>query len=213
MEKLKSIREDYDKHTLTEEHLTDDPMEFFQFWMEDALASDEPEPTAVQLATVDANGQPSLRVVLLKGFDARGFQFFTNYQSKKGQEISENNQVALCVLWKSQQRQIRIEGRAVKMDQAESTSYFQSRPKESQIGAWASAQSAEMQNPSDLVNKFKEISQQYADVEVLPCPEHWGGYIVAPTAIEFWQGRQSRLHDRFRYELTGDVWKASRLWP
>lgn len=213
MEKLKSIREDYNKHTLTEEHLTDDPMEFFQYWMEDALSSDEPEPTAIQLATVDAHGQPSLRVVLLKGFDARGFQFFTNYNSKKGQEIEENDRVALCLLWKSQQRQIRIEGKAMKMDKVESEAYFQSRPKDSQVGAWASSQSDEMKNASDLVDRFKEISEQYADAEVLPCPEHWGGYVVAPTAIEFWQGRQSRLHDRFRYEKEGDTWTSRRLWP
>ena len=148
MEKLKSIRSDYNKHELTEAQLTEDPMQLFKTWMDEALQSDEPEPTCIHLATVSPDGQPSVRVVLLKGFDARGFQFFTNYSSQKGEEISSNNKVAISILWKSQQRQIRIEGQAEKMTREESTAYFQSRPKESQIGAWSSAQSQHLEQRS-----------------------------------------------------------------
>lgn len=213
MENLKDLRREYDKSHLSRQEMTNDPLEFFAFWMREALASEELEPSAMNLSTVDAKGRPSSRIVLLKGFDDRGFQFYTNYGSRKGAEMEANGNVSLTIFWATQHRQVRINGQVTKLSEKESREYFQSRPKESQIGAWASSQSSIMTGHNELMDRYEEVARKYEEADVLPLPPDWGGYNVHPEEIEFWQGRPSRLHDRFHYTRKETGWKIDRLWP
>jgi len=213
MANLGDVRKNYYKDVLFLGALSADPMIQFERWYQDAERIKLKEPNAMTLATVSANGQPSARIVLLKGFDKTGFTFYTNYVSKKGQDIAANPQVGLCFLWKDLERQVRIEGVAEKVDEEVSKGYFNSRPRGSQISAWASPQSQEI-NEEYLDDKRKLVEDQFADKETIPLPPHWGGYTVKPSRIEFWQGRSNRYHDRFKYQLSDSGnWKIVRLAP
>lgn len=187
----------------------------FYKWWDEAVDSEIEEPNAMTLATANAEGQPSARIILLKGASADGFEFYTNYKSRKALEIEHNPKVALVFLWKEIERQIRIEGIANKLSKEKSQVYFQSRPHGSQIGAWASPQSKVITDRKELEEAAEKISEQFENVDPLPCPDHWGGYIVKPHLIEFWQGRADRLHDRIRYSQNekGENWMIDRLAP
>lgn len=210
---IQNLRKDYTVDTLLEKALQDDPIEQFKLWFDQALEANVPEPNAMTLATADSDGKPSARIVLLKGIGQDGFVFYTNYQSHKGKELKENPQAALVFHWHQLQRQIRIEGQVEMINEEASTTYFQSRPKGSQIGAWASPQSQAIGSRKLLEDNVRRLENEYKDVEQLPRPSHWGGYRVIPEKIEFWQGRSSRLHDRIQYEKEGKKWKVSRLAP
>ena len=215
-EHIESLRKDYHLKTLNENEVFEDPIRQFQKWFKEAEEANVDEPNIMVLSTSDSENRPSSRVLLLKGVDEEGFRFYTNYESEKGQTIAENPQVSLMFLWYKTQQQVRIKGTAYKLSPEDSERYFQSRPKNSQIGAWASPQSQVIENRDVLENKVAEITEKYADQEVLPKPPHWGGYIVKPYQIEFWQGRPSRLHDRLRYtltELNPKKWTLERLAP
>ena len=189
------------------------PIKQFAIWFQRALTSNLPEPNAMTLATVGKNGAPSARVVLLKSFDEHGFTFFTNYLSPKARDLDENPLVALVFFWAALQRQVRITGSVSKVTREESGEYYHTRPVGSQIGAWASGQSSVLLSREELERRFAEVEQRYKG-HVIPLPEHWGGYRVTPDAIEFWQGRPSRLHDRFRYaRQEGGAWVIDRLSP
>ncbi len=208
---IADLRTEYALKTLEERHAQPDPMQQFGIWMVEAIHAQVPEPTAMSLATVGANGRPSGRIVLLKGVDPKGFVFFTNYQSRKGQELAANPVAALTFMWKELERQVRIEGSVEKVSQEESAAYFATRPLGSRIGAWASPQSEVIANRAWLEERWNALTQQYG--EEPPLPPHWGGYRVLPDHLEFWQGRRSRLHDRIAYSREGERWKVSRLAP
>jgi pyridoxamine 5'-phosphate oxidase len=197
---------------LSETDLDADPIQQFQQWYEAAIGTGIPEPNAMSLATVAADGQPSLRTVLLKLYDARGFVFFTNYESRKATEMAGNPRVACLFPWVALARQVNIVGQVEKISTAESLRYFATRPRGSQIGAWASHQSQVITSRSLLEMKVEEMRRHFADGEI-PLPGFWGGYRVVPQSIEFWQGRESRLHDRFRYSRQGEGWALVRLAP
>jgi pyridoxamine 5'-phosphate oxidase len=207
------LRKEYTLHGLSEADALPDPIEQFRAWFDAAVAAQLPEPNAMTLATATADGRPSARIVLLKDVDARGFVFFTNYQSRKGSELAENPYAALIFYWAELERQVRIEGVVAQIDPDESEAYFQSRPRGSRLGAWASAQSTVIAGREELERRLDEVTAAYAD-RVLPRPPHWGGYRVTPDVIEFWQGRPSRLHDRLRYTRNADGgWVIERLSP
>ena len=208
-----SLRRNYAQQTLSETDVLHDPVAQFAVWFEEALSSRLIEPNAMTLATADRAGRPSARTVLLKGFDKQGFVFYTNYGSRKGQNLEENHQAALLFTWLELERQIRIEGAVEKVSQEESLAYFQSRPKGSQIGAWVSAQSSVVENRMVLEKRAAELKAEYEHVGVLPLPPFWGGYRLTPEYLEFWQGRESRLHDRICYTRVGEGWKIGRLAP
>ena len=210
---IAALREDYRAKTLEINDINSNPFLLFKNWFQEALNSSVKEANAMTIATVDAEGKPSARIVLLKGFDEKGFIFYTNYDSKKGQDLAANPHIAAVFLWKDLERQIRIEGKAKKITKAASLQYFQSRPKGSQIGAWASPQSQVIPDRSILENNVVALKEKYKDADNLPIPNHWGGYVIVPTLIEFWQGRSSRLHDRIRYKLKGENWIIERLAP
>jgi len=210
---VSALRRNYALESLSESDVQPDPMAQFNKWFQEALDSSLPEPNAMTLATADKQGRPSARTVLLKAYDHAGFVFYTNYESKKGAELAENPYAALLFTWLELERQIRIEGAVTRLTEAESTAYFQSRPKGSQIGAWASPQSQVIPDRSVLEQNVAALLAQYADAEVIPKPAHWGGYVVQPEMIEFWQGRESRLHDRIQYRLESGVWMIERLAP
>jgi pyridoxamine 5'-phosphate oxidase len=209
---VSDIRKSYTVGALNEGELAPDAIEQFQRWLEDALKSEMLEPTAMMVATADKDGKPSARMLLLKGVDERGFIFFTNYQSRKAQELLENPQAALVFYWDSLERQVRVEGKVKKVPKEESETYFKSRPHGSQLGAWASQQSSVIKNREVVEEKIKELSETYAEGNV-PLPEFWGGYVLEPEVIEFWQGRPNRLHDRLRYTRFEHGWKIERLSP
>ncbi|EMY61762.1 pyridoxamine 5'-phosphate oxidase [Leptospira terpstrae] len=209
---LQNMRRLYTRSVLSEETAGSNPLELFNLWFSEAKTEGEPEPNAMSLATVDKSGQPSARIVLLKGLIRDEFQFFTNYGSDKGKDIAENNKVALNFFWPKLERQIRIEGLASPISKEESKAYFQVRPRESQIGALTSNQSSVVPSREFLEEKFAALTKEWEGKEV-PMPENWGGYSVFPTKIEFWQGRVGRLHDRIQFVRKESGWERSRLSP
>jgi pyridoxamine 5'-phosphate oxidase len=211
-ENIQNLRQDYLAAQLSEADVDSDPIQQFKKWFSDALAAQLYEPNVMTLATADPFGKPSARIVLLKGFDENGFVFYTNYESHKAQDLVGNPQAALVFFWAELQRQVRIEGVVSKVDAQTSTDYFHSRPVGSQIGALASPQSSVLKDRSLLEEKVNQLTAEYEGKEV-PRPLHWGGYVVEPTHIEFWQGRSSRLHDRIVYDLTEGSWIINRLAP
>ncbi|MBO2012546.1 pyridoxamine 5'-phosphate oxidase [Hymenobacter negativus] len=211
---LADLRQTYAQRTLSETDVLPEAVAQFRVWLDEALATKVDEPTALTLSTVAASGQPSSRVVLLKGLpDDAGFLFYTNYDSQKGQELAGQPLAAMNFFWPALERQVRVEGRVEKAPSALSTEYFQSRPRGSQLGAWASPQSQIIESREELETREKELEAHFEGQNPLPRPEHWGGYILRPTRVEFWQGRPSRLHDRIVYELEGSTWRRSRLAP
>ncbi|WP_233233647.1 pyridoxamine 5'-phosphate oxidase [Bordetella sp. LUAb4] len=207
---LADLRQIYDKNELLESHAAASPFDQFATWFDEALAAEVPEPNAMTLATVDTTGQPSARIVLVKGADERGFVFYTNYESRKGHDLADNQRASLLFFWQPLERQIRIEGHVEKVSAEESDAYYKSRPLGSRIGAWASHQSQPVTREA-LEATTREFEQRYG--ETPPRPPHWGGYRVVPARFEFWQGRPSRLHDRLVYELNAKQWLLSRISP
>jgi pyridoxamine 5'-phosphate oxidase len=211
-EHISKIRADYQMATLSETEVGDDPLLFFQKWFNEAQQAGITEVNAMTLATANMWGLPSARIVLLKGLDEEGFIFFTNYESEKGRQMAEEDSVALLFFWKELERQVRIEGVVRKVSAQESDDYFHSRPKGSQISAVASPQSQVIEGRSTLEEKVKELEAQYANSEI-PRPEHWGGYRVIPEKIEFWQGRNNRLHDRIVFYREPEVDNGEGVLP
>lgn len=212
-EHIKQLRADFAKAELNEKDVMPSPFAQFDAWMQQAIAADISEVQAMTLSTANAKGRVASRIVYLREFDAQGFCFYTNYHSDKGKTIEENASVSLCFFWKELERQIRIEGTATKVDAAQSDAYFNARPYSSKIGAWASAQSTSISSREELMTKIEELEKEFTP-DTITRPPFWGGYRVVPSAIEFWQGRQSRLHDRFLYTKTENAaWKIERLSP
>jgi pyridoxamine 5'-phosphate oxidase len=210
---LSDLRRQYASRSLDRPDLQADPFAQFDLWMREAIETELLEPNAMALATVSSNGAPTVRTVLLKGFDERGLVFYTNYASAKARDLAANSQVACLFQWLPLERQVSVTGRAEKISTAESLKYFLSRPHESQIGAWASRQSQIITTRALLEEKFAEMKNKFRAGEV-PLPEFWGGYRVLPHTFEFWQGRPNRLHDRFVYRQTpSDSWHIERLMP
>jgi len=208
---VSDLRQSYEKSTLLENSAAASPFDQFSQWFDQALAAQVPEPNAMTLATVDASGQPAARIVLIKGYDTRGFVFYTNYESRKGHDLLANPRAALLFFWQPLERQVRIEGRVEHVSAEESDAYYHSRPLGSRIGAWASHQSQPVTR-AELEEREQEARARYG--EQPPRPPHWGGYRVVPTLFEFWQGRPSRLHDRLRYLPDGQGgWAIDRLSP
>lgn len=206
------LRRDYTKTVLVESEVFENPIDQFLEWFEQALAAELIDPNAMTLSTATPKGAPSSRIVLLKGVDKKGFRFFTNYNSRKGRELNENPQAALCFYWAPLERQVRIEGKVQKLNAEDSEAYFQRRPRLSRLGAWASKQSSKVDSREQLEARFKEIKKRFEDKDV-PLPDFWGGYLLKPTRIEFWQGRESRMHDRICYEKEKEDWIKFRLAP
>ncbi|GAB5099166.1 MULTISPECIES: pyridoxamine 5'-phosphate oxidase [unclassified Caballeronia] len=213
MTTLADLRKNYSRGSLDAADVAPDPVRQFDTWFAQALDAKLPEPNAMTLATVDENGRPSARIVLIKGFDERGFVFFTNYDSRKGREIAANPAASLLFHWIELERQVRVEGVIVKTSAEESDAYFQSRPLGSRIGAWASEQSQPLESREALEAREREMIEKFGDAP--PRPPHWGGYRLVPDTIEFWQGRPSRLHDRIVYERerADGPWDIKRLAP
>ena len=210
---LESLRREYLHGGLSLDELAADPLDQFSMWMQQAIELGIGDPNAMTIATVSADGQPSQRIVLLKHFDASGFVFYTNYGSRKANELDTNPNISLHFPWHSIDRQVKVCGKAVKVSAAESLKYFASRPKESQIAAIASQQSRVLTSRSFLMNQFESVKQKFSNGEI-PLPDFWGGYRVEPKEIEFWQGGANRLHDRFRYlQSSGSSWSIDRLAP
>ncbi len=210
---LSDLRINYDLGALDEKDLPEHPMRLFENWFIRAENTEEiMEPNAMTLATADENGCPSARIVLLKAFREEGFLFYTNYTSKKGRQLKQNNKAALVFLWKVLHRQVRVEGEVFPLAKEESEAYFKSRPRSSQLGAWVSNQSDALDHREVLEKAYETLEKKFEGKEI-PLPEFWGGYILKPHLIEFWQGRESRLHDRIQYEKEGDLWNRMRLYP
>ena len=209
---IADLRKEYSRASLSEADVHPNPIEQFSTWFGEAIAAQVPEANAMSVSTVGADGRPSSRILLIKEFDQRGFTFFTNYESRKGQQLQENQYAALLFYWIELERQVRIEGRVERVGAAESESYFQSRPLRSRLGAIASAQSRPVASREALEAQVAKVEQQYGEQPLRPA--HWGGYRLVPDYIEFWQGRPSRLHDRIAYTLQADGhWQRQRLQP
>ena len=207
------LRRSYDKYTLEESDLEKTPINLFEKWFQEAAQNNEiDEPNAMTVSTLGRDGFPRGRVVLLKAFSPSGFVFYTNYTSEKGKAIAKHSKVGLSFFWPSQQRQIHVHGKASKLLEEESETYFQSRPRGSQLGAWVSPQSQVIEDRGVLESSLYQLQKKYKD-KPIPKPKHWGGYIVAPQDFEFWQGRPNRLHDRIRYFQVDSEWKYERLAP
>jgi pyridoxamine 5'-phosphate oxidase len=232
---IADVRREYTHGVLRRHEVGPDPIAQFNSWFQEAKGarakgrlrkfivgcyksfsmlggSEPPDVTAMTLATVDTNGRPSARMVLLKGVDQRGFVFFTNYNSRKGQELTENPQAALVFYWADLERQVCIAGKVLKIPESESDAYFQSRPRGSRLAAWVSKQSKVVKDRAELERNWNELETRYAGKEI-PRPPYWGGYVLLPERIEFWQGGPNRLHDRIQYEKSGDQWRIERLAP
>lgn len=210
-DKVKHLRRDFERENLNEEETPDNPLELFREWMDEALEADIKDPNAFVLSTY-AKGEVDSRVVLIREFSEEGIQFFTNYGSQKGRELRENNQAAINFFWADLDRQLRIKAKVRKLDDKQSDEYFSSRPRESQIGAWASQQSQTLESRDHLESEVEKYSKEFEGKEV-PRPNFWGGYLAEVYYYEFWQGRQSRLHDRIVYESADGKWKKKRLYP
>jgi len=209
---LENLRKEYKKGTFTEEDVNKDPFEQFKIWFDEAVSSGEfMMPNAMTLATASSSGKPSARIVLLKGYDEKGFVFYTNYKSRKGKDLSLNPFASLLFYWDKLERQVRIEGRVHKVTKYQSEEYFKTRPYESRLGAWASNQSSVIKDRTVLENSFSKLAEIYPSE--VPLPAYWGGYILVPGMFEFWQGGKNRLHDRIRYKGKGAKWKIDRLAP
>jgi pyridoxamine 5'-phosphate oxidase len=209
---LRDLRVDYGREPLDERAMHADPLEQFRVWFGEAVAAGIPEPNAMTLGTAEAGGRVSCRTVLLKGFDGRGFVFYTNHGSRKGRQLAANPRAALLFAWLTLERQVEIEGRVERVSEEESEEYFQSRPFGSRLGAWVSEQSSVIASREVLTARFAELKAKFADGN-MPKPEFWGGYRVVPESVEFWQGGHDRLHDRFLYEKRGEIWHRVRLAP
>lgn len=210
-ETLHEMRVDYRKDALDEVDLLPDPVEQFRVWFDEATAANVAEPNAMTFATATPDGIPSARVLLLKEFDRDGFVFFTNYGSRKGRELLTNPRGAMVFFWQPLERQVRIEGTVERVSREKSLSYFEVRPKASRLGAWASRQSEVVASREVIEQREAELTAKFG--ENIPLPDFWGGYVLKPTSVEFWQGRPGRLHDRLRYVKNGDVWNIDRLSP
>jgi pyridoxamine 5'-phosphate oxidase len=213
MHNLAEIRKEYSKATLDTTNVSSDPIHQFTKWFDEALEAKVLEPNAMSLATVSSDNRPSCRIVLLKGIEENKFLFYTNYQSHKGKELENNPVCALTFFWPELERQVRIEGVASRVSENKSIEYFRSRPIGSQVSAWASPQSAIIENRIILEDRARQIEKRFEGEKVLPKPQQWGGYEVDPLLIEFWQGRESRLHDRLEYVRIDGSWKIHRLAP
>lgn len=209
---LADLRKEYTQRGLHETEAADDPVEQFRRWFEQAVSAQLPEPNAMTLATCTPDGRPSARIVLLKGYNGNGFTFFTSYEGRKAKELDSNPRAALVFYWPELERQIRIEGTIERTSSEESDAYFATRPRNSQLGAWASSQSSVVASREVLERRWAELQARYANQPV-PRPPHWGGYRLIPTVFEFWQGRPSRLHDRLRYRRSPTGWVRERLSP
>ena len=207
---LSNLRKEYLKSGIDKDELDIDPIKQFSIWFDQAMQAGLIEPSAMSLATAD--NEIGIRTVLLKFFDEKGFVFFTNYDSKKSQQIKKRQQAALLFPWLALERQVRIIGNIEKISKNESLKYFQSRPRDSQIGAWASKQSSKIDSRDVLVDQFASMKKKFENKDI-PLPDFWGGYRLVPNSIEFWQGRENRLHDRIIYERENDGWNTSRLSP
>ena len=210
---IADLRREYALESLSERDVDIDPFRQFARWFDQAQRAELMEPNAMALATSSVAGQPSVRMVLLKGADADGFVFFTDYRSRKAAELAANPRASLCLWWDALQRQVRIEGVTQRVSPAESAAYFRTRPHGSRLGAWASHQSSVLASRTELEVEVARLTASYPDGADVPAPPHWGGYRLRPTSIEFWQGRVSRLHDRIAYVREGDQWGIRRLSP
>ncbi|WP_333819610.1 pyridoxamine 5'-phosphate oxidase [Ohtaekwangia sp.] len=210
---IADLRNEYSKASLDVTNVLPDPVRQFEKWFQEAVQAQVPEPNAMTLSTVNALGGPSSRIVLLKGIESNRFVFYTNYQSAKGKDLERVPACALTFFWPELERQVRIEGVAGRIDAERSEQYFQSRPRGSQIGAWSSPQSSIIESRTILEERVAQIEKKFSGHEVLPKPHQWGGFEVEPVMIEFWQGRQSRLHDRIQFNKIDNAWKIYRLAP
>ncbi|MBL0743673.1 pyridoxamine 5'-phosphate oxidase [Chryseolinea lacunae] len=213
MHTLADLRKDYSKESLDVSSLETNPILQFEKWFNEALRAEVLEPNAMSLATVNADHRPSSRIVLLKGIDNGKFVFYTNLQSDKGRELENNPACAATFFWPELERQVRIEGTATRVDERKAQEYFQSRPRASQIGAWSSPQSSVLENREILEERVRQVEKKFEGQTVLPKPHQWGGFQIEPLLIEFWQGRQSRLHDRMEFVKVDGAWKVRRLAP
>lgn len=210
---LAALREDYSAHSLDESQVDENPVKQFAVWFDEAIKAEVPEPNAMTLATVQASGKPAARIVLLKGLSETGFEFFTNYESAKARDLNNHAYAAVVFNWLPLQRQVRIEGKIEKLGNAANDAYFAQRPYLSQLGAVASPQSKKVPDRKFLEDRFESLKVQYPEGSSVPRPDSWGGYVLIPEKIEFWQGRRSRLHDRIAYEKQENRWIKERLAP
>ena len=212
MKKIKNLRVDYSGNLIDIKKLKSNPIKQFEIWFKKAKKENIIEPNAMVLSTISKNNLLNSRTVLLKNITDKGFIFFTNYESRKANDIMHNNNVSLVFLWKKIERQVIIKGKAIKITKRDSKKYFDSRPEKSKIAAWASKQSKELHNSNDLIKRFKNFENKFKN-KLIPYPDFWGGYIIHPNSIEFWQGRSSRMHDRILYEKEKNKWNINRLYP